>query len=106
METLNGICFQHLEISIQLYTGEKYKPVEDVYHGMFWAENIEDINEKDELTLLWEPPLSKIPVSEKQWWSCQTSFEWITERFILKLLAGIKRKAFLLIFSFKKKLKV
>ncbi len=78
---------------IQLYTGEKYKPVEDVYHGMFWAENIEDINGKDELTLLWEPPLSKIPISEKQWWSCQTSFEWITERFIPEVIRWDKKRS-------------
>jgi hypothetical protein len=84
---------------IQLYTGEKYKPVEDVYHGMFWAENIEDINDKDELTLLWEPPLSKIPVSEKQWWSCQTSFEWITEKLIPEVISWNKKKNFFPIFT-------
>jgi hypothetical protein len=44
---------------IQLYTGEKYKPVEEVYHGMFWAENIEDINSKDELTCYGNRPLAK-----------------------------------------------
>jgi hypothetical protein len=49
---------------------------------------------KDELTLLWEPPLSKIPVSEEQWWSCQTSFEWITERFIPEVISWNKKKNF------------
>lgn len=90
---------------IQLYTGEKYKPVEDVYHGMFWAENIEDINDKDELTLLWEPPLSKIPVSEKQWWPCQTSFEWITEKLIPEAINWNKKKNFFSYFSYSKKIK-
>jgi hypothetical protein len=90
---------------IQLYTGEKYKPVEDVYHGMFWAENIEDINDKDELTLLWEPPLSKIPVSKKQWWSCQTSFEWITERFIPEVISWDKKKSIFTYFSPLKRMK-
>ncbi|TCB65506.1 hypothetical protein [Acinetobacter sp. ANC 4178] len=90
---------------IQLYTGEKYKPVEDVYHGMFWAENIEDINDKDELTLLWEPPLSKIPVSEEQWWSCQTSFEWITEKLIPEAINWDKKKNFFSYFSYSRKIR-
>lgn len=90
---------------IQLYTGEKYKPVEDVYHAMFWAENIEDINDKDELTLLWEPPLSKIPVSDKQWWSCQTSFEWMAEKFIPEVISWDKKKSIFTYFSPLKRIK-
>jgi hypothetical protein len=90
---------------IQLYTGEKYKPVEDVYHGMFWAENIEGINDQDELTLLWEPPFSKIPISEKQWWSCQTSFEWITEKFIPEVISWDKKKSIFTYFNSLKKIK-
>ena len=90
---------------IQLYTGEKYKPVEDVYHGIFWAENIEDINDKDELTLLWEPPLSKIPVFEEQWWPCQTSFEWITEKLIPEAINWNKKKNFFSYFSYSRKIR-
>lgn len=90
---------------IQLYTGEKYKPIEEVYHGMFWAENIKDINDKDELTLLWEPPLSKIPISEKQWWSCQTSFEWITEKFIPEVINWDKKKSIFTYFRSIKRIK-
>lgn len=85
---------------IQLYTGEKNKPIEDVYHGMFLAENIENINEDDALTLLWQPPISKIPISQEKWWSCQTSFEWITEKLIPKVFEWDRKKSF---FSFFKK---
>ncbi|OAL77309.1 hypothetical protein AY606_11505 [Acinetobacter sp. SFB] len=84
---------------IQLYTGERGKPIEDVYHGMFWAENIEGINDTDELTLLWQPPLSKIPVSEEKWWPCQTSFEWLINQLIPKVIAWNRKKSLFFYFS-------
>lgn len=77
---------------IQLYTGEKNKPIEDVYHGMFWAENIENLNGDDELTLLWQPPIGKTPISQEKWWSCQTSFEWITKKLIPKVIEWHSKK--------------
>ncbi|SDY38857.1 hypothetical protein [Acinetobacter kyonggiensis] len=89
---------------IQLYTGERGKPIEDVYHGMFWAENIEDINDEDELTFLWQPPLSKIPVSEEKWWPCQLSFEWLINEFIPKVIAWNRKKSLFSYFSPTKKI--
>lgn len=89
---------------IQLYTGEKYKPVEDVYHGMFWAENIDDINDEEELTLLWQPPFSKIPISEENWWSCQTSFEWIINQLIPKAIDWNMKKSLLSFFNSTRKI--
>lgn len=88
---------------IQLYTGERGKPIEDVYHGMFWAENIEGINDTDELTLLWQPPLSKIPVSKEKWWPCQTSFEWLIYQLIPKVNEWNKKKNLFYYFSPSKK---
>ncbi|KJV39734.1 hypothetical protein [Acinetobacter brisouii] len=89
---------------IQLYTGEKNKPIEDVYHGMFWAENIENLNGDDELTLLWQPPIGKIPISQQKWWSCQTSFEWITKKLIPKVIEWhSKKKLFSYFINFFKK---
>lgn len=51
------------------------------YHGIFYANEIDDLSYSDEVILLWqsERPNSQQDFSSRGWWSCEFAFTWFND---------------------------
>ncbi|WDZ51940.1 hypothetical protein LF296_03925 [Acinetobacter vivianii] len=70
---------------IQVYSPRKIKDLNIGFHGTFFAKDIDNINFQNEITLVWQKPYnSNDIISDKDWWSCEKAYRWITEELIPK----------------------
>lgn len=69
---------------LQVHSSNNTEEFNCGFHGTFFSKNI---NFSDEITLVWQKPYdSSDIISDKDWWSCNKAFSWITEKLIPKVI--------------------
>lgn len=72
---------------LQVHSPRNTKELNYGFHGTFFAKNINEINFKDEVTLVWQKPYNNNDIiSDKDWWSCEKAYTWITEKLIPRVI--------------------
>ncbi|RSZ55080.1 hypothetical protein HF313_30655 [Massilia atriviolacea] len=62
------------------------------YHGIFYADEVDDLSYRDEVVILWQPdgPHPELGCSPRGWWSCEDAAAWLNDA----LLPEVKRWAY------------
>ncbi|HGH3624081.1 hypothetical protein QMJ96_13275 [Acinetobacter baumannii] len=72
---------------LQIYTSRNTDELNTGFHGTFFAHNLDNINFTNEITLVWQKPYNNNDlISDKDWWSCEKAYTWITEKLIPKVI--------------------
>lgn len=72
---------------LQVHSPRNTKELNTGFHGIFFAHNIDGINFSNEITLVWQKPYNhNDTISDKDWWSCEKAYTWITEKLIPKVI--------------------
>jgi hypothetical protein len=66
------------------------------YHGIFYADEIDDLSYPGEVVLLWQPdgPHPEQSSSSRGWWSCEFAFTWLNDVLLPEVISWAYRRNF------------